>query len=191
MLVAVKRVRSEFLNKKNTMTKSKSIILTGHIESLILFIRGQKVMLDQDLANLYNVETKNLNKAMKRNLERFPEDFMFQLNKKEWNILRCQIGTSKEERGGRRYPPYVFTEYGALMLANILHSKRAVLVSIEVVRAFARLREVVANNKYLASKLDKLEKKYDHQFKVVFDAIRKLMTSSDSKHPPIGFRLSD
>ena len=173
----------------NTRMKPTHLTPRERIENVIFYVRGQKVMLDQDLAELYGVETKKLNQAVKRNIERFPEDFMFSLNKKEWETLKFHFGTSKDGRGGRRYLPYVFTEHGALMLANVLNSKKAVLVSIEIVRAFARLRQIIASNKLLAQKLAKLEKKYDSQFKTVFDAIRSLMEPASSGKTSIGFKL--
>ena len=120
---------------------TKNLIL---IKNLIYEIRGFKVMLDSDLANLYNVETKALNRAVKRNIDRFPEDFMFQLTKKEWEILRCQNGTSKEneeKRGGRKYLPYVFTEQGISMLSSVLHSKEAIAVNVQIMRIFVQLRQ--------------------------------------------------
>jgi hypothetical protein len=166
----------------------KDLIPIERIERAILLIRGQKVILDRDLAELYSVETKVLNRAVKRNLERFPEDFIFQLTYQEVRALRCQIGTSKLGRGGRRYLPYVFTEHGAIMAANVLNSKRAIEASVFVVRAFVRLRELIASNKDLAKRLDVLEKKYDSQFKVVFDAIRELMAPLPPPKPRIGFR---
>ncbi len=123
------------------------------------------------------METFNLNKAVKRNIDRFPQDFMFQLTKQEADSLRFQIGMSKKEgRGGRRYLPYAFTEQGVAMLSSVLNSERAVKVNIEIMRAFVSLRQMLASNAELARKLDALEKKYDHQFKVVFDAIKQLMT---------------
>ena len=156
----------------------------------ILLIRGHKVMLDADLAVLYSVETKALNRAVKRNIERFPADFMFQLSAEEVEALRLHLGTSNSQpsgalrsqfgtskgRGGRRYLPYVFTEQGVAMLSSVLRSPRAVRVNIEIMRAFVRLREVLSSHADLARKLAALEKKYDAQFKVVFDAIRALMT---------------
>ena len=156
------------------------------VESKILLIRGQKVMLDRDLAELYGVEAKALNRAVRRNCERFPEDFMFQLNNQEVGILRCQIGTSNEW-GGPRYLPYAFTEYGVAMLSSVLRSRRAILVNIEIMRAFGRLRQILATHKDLARKLEELEKKYDSQFRVVFDAIRQLMAPPPSKDRKIGF----
>jgi len=166
----------------------KALLPTEVIERKILLIRGQKVMLDSDLAELYGVETSNLNKAVKRNIDRFPEDFMLQLTKEEADSLRFQIGMSKTEgRGGRRYLPYAFTEQGVAMLSSVLNSKRAVQVNIAIMRVFVKLREMIASNKELAKKLDNLEKKYDTQFKVVFDAIRQLMTPSEPKRRKVGF----
>ena len=166
----------------------KALLPMEVIERKILLIRGQKVMLDSDLAELYGVETSNLNKAVKRNIDRFPEDFMLQLTKEEADSLRFQIGMSKTEgRGGRRYLPYAFTEQGVAMLSSVLNSKRAVQVNIAIMRVFVKLREMIASNKELAKKLDNLEKKYDTQFKVVFDAIRQLMTPPEPKRRKIGF----
>jgi phage regulator Rha-like protein len=146
-------------------------------------------MLDSDLAELYGVETFNLNKAVKRNIDRFPEDFMFQLSREEADSLRFQIGMSKKTgRGGRRYLPFVFTEQGVAMLSSVLNSKRAVQVNIEIMRAFVKLRQMLASNAELARKLEALEKKYDAQFKVVFDAIRQLMSPALPKKSRIGFR---
>ncbi len=162
-------------------------------DSLIYSIRGHKVMLDKDLATLYGVQTKVLNQAVKRNAARFPEEFMFQLNDVEADFLRSQIVTSKKEtRGGRQYNPYVFTEHGTVMLASVLNSPEAVHASIQVVKAFVRLREMLIANKELAQKLNALEGKYDKQFAVVFDAIRKLMSPSNSPSPrkKIGYKRS-
>ena len=130
-------------------------------------------MLDRDLALLYGVETKVLNRAVKRNLKRFPADFMFKLTSDEADILRCQIGTSSLSHGGRRYLPYVFTEQGVAMLSSVLNSERAVLVNIEIMRAFVKLRRMITSNAELSRLLDELENKYDKQFKVVFEAIRQ------------------
>jgi hypothetical protein len=167
----------------------KALIPVEIIEKKILFLRGEKVMLDSDLAELYEVETFNLNKAVKRNIVRFPEDFMFQLSQNEADSLRFQIGISKTEgRGGRRYLPYAFTEQGIAMLSSVLSSERAVKVNIEIMRAFVSLRKMLASNAELSRKLAALEKKYDAQFKVVFDAIRELMTPIVSqKKRKIGF----
>lgn len=161
--------------------------LVTAIEKKILLLRGEKVMLDSDLAELYGVQTKELNRAVKRNLDRFPQDFMFQLSPDEIDGLRFHFGTSKG-RGGRRYLPYVFTEQGVAMLSSVLKSKRAVQVNIEIMRAFVRLREMIASNKELASRLNELEKKYDRQFKAVFDAIRELMAPPKTPVRRIGFQ---
>ena len=149
-------------------------------ERRILLIRSQKVMLDFDLAELYGVPTKALNQAVRRNLERFPEDFMFQLTDEEVprsdDALRSQIVTLKSGRGQhRKYRPYAFTEQGVAMLSSVLRSERAVQVNIAIMRAFVRLRQMLAGHAELASKLEAMEKKYDGQFKVVFDALRQLM----------------
>ena len=159
------------------------------IAQSILLIRNQKVMLDTDLAALYGVETKVLVQAVKRNLDRFPADFMFQLTKQEFDDLRSQIVTSSW--GGRRYPPYAFTEQGVSMLSSVLRSKRAIQVNIEIMRAFVQLRRMLASQADLARKLAVLEKKYDAQFKVVFDAIRELMAPPEpNKKQNIGFSPS-
>lgn len=158
------------------------------IENKILLIRGQKVLLDSDLAQLYEVETKELNKAVTRNERRFPDDFMFRLTKEEFDDLRFHFGTSSSW-GGRRYPPRAFTEQGVAMLSSVLRSDRAIDVNVEIMRAFVRLRELLSTHKDLDRKLTELEKKYDHQFKVVFDAIRQLMTPPDPKKLRIGFQV--
>ncbi len=142
-------------------------------------------MLDVDLALLYGVSAGRLNEAVKRNRDRFPDDFMFQLTPEEFEALRSQIAISNIGRGGRRYLPFAFTEQGVAMLSGVLKSKRAVQVNIEIMRAFIRLRHILASHKELARRLDELEKKYDAQFKVVFDAIRQLMSPSEPKR--IGF----
>jgi len=144
------------------------------IERRIYLIRGQKVILDSDLADLYEVPTKALNQALKRNLDRFPADFAFQLNQQEWTSLRSQAVTSRSW-GGRRYPPYAFTEQGVAMLSSVLQSKRAILVNIEIMRVFVHLRRLLATQEELAGKLAVLERKYDTQFQVVFDVIQKLI----------------
>lgn len=177
--------------KKKITAKNKSsgrsVVPTGRIEQAILQLRGQNVMLDSDLAELYGVETKVLVQAVKRNLTRFPDDFMFQLSSEEFDHLRSQSVTSSW--GGRRYAPYAFTEQGVAMLSSVLRSPRAVEVNIEIMRAFVRLRELIATHKDLARKLDQLEKKYDEKFRVVFDAIRQLMQPPpDKPKPKIGFR---
>ncbi len=158
------------------------------IEKAIFLIRGEKVMLDRDLASLYGVETGALNRAVKRNLQRFPPDFMFQLTAEESDFLRCQIGISKKGRGGRRFLPYVFTEQGVAMLSSVLNSERAILVNIEIMRAFVKLRQMLASNAELSRRLDELESNYDKQFRVVFDAIRRLMATPARGRKEIGFR---
>jgi phage regulator Rha-like protein len=179
--------------KHNDLT----IIPVERIENKIFYIRGKKVMFDDDLAELYGVETKVLNKAVKRNSERFPdEDFVFQLNKKEFEnfeSLRFQIGTSN--RGGRRYLPFVFTEQGVAMLSSVLTSKRAIRVNILIIKTFTRLRELVASNKELREKIEEMERRvekrlgvHDEQLKAIFEAIQKLLTPPDEKKEyKIGF----
>jgi len=164
------------------------------IEDAILLIRGQRVILDHDLARLYGVATKALNQAVKRNLDRFPEDFMFQLTKaetEEWETLKCsrsQIVTLKKIRGTNiKYQPYAFTEHGILMLSSVLKSQRAVQVNIQIMRTFVRLRQMLASNETLIERLDELEANYDAKFKVVFRAIRHLMNPQVVKRKPIGF----
>lgn len=168
------------------MAKRKTALPIPKVERFILFLRGQSVILDETLAHLYEVKTAALVRAVKRNLDRFPDDFMFQLNQKEFEYLKSQIGTSNG-RGGRRYPPYAFTQEGVAMLSSVLRSKRAVQVNIEIMRAFVRLRQILSSNKELYRKLQALERKYDHQFKVVFDAIRSLMAPPKKPKNPIGF----
>ena len=159
---------------------------TSEIEKCIFIARKYKVMLDHDLAKIYGVATKTLNRAVKRNLKRFPTDFMFQLTESETDFLESQLKTSKLGRGGRRYLPYVFTEHGALMLANVLNSETAVDSSIQVVRSFIRLREFAISHAELSRKLSELERKYDSQFKVVFQAIEQLMVVPEVSPKKIG-----
>jgi len=167
---------------------SVEIVPHEAIERSIHVIRGHKVILDSDLADLYDVETSNLNKAVKRNIKRFPEDFMFQLTAEEYESLKLQLGISKRGRGGRRTPPFAFTEQGVSMLSTVLNSERAINVNIEIMRAFVRLRELLLTHKDLSRKLQELEKKYDEQFAVVFDAIRQLMAPPEPKKTQrIGF----
>jgi len=148
-------------------------------------------MLDADLAVLYGVSTKRLNEQVRRNRSRFPDDFMFQLTAEEVRSLRSQFATSKQGRGGRRYAPLVFTEQGIAMLSTVLNSERAIQVNIEIMRAFVRLREMIATHKELARKLEALEKRYDAQFKVVFDAIRELMAPPAPNRRKIGFLVKE
>jgi hypothetical protein len=148
-------------------------------------------MLDADLAVLYGVSTKRLNEQVRRNRSRFPDDFMFQLTAEEVRSLRSQFATSKQGRGGRRYAPLVFTEQGIAMLSTVLNSERAIQVNIEIMRAFVRLRRMLASNEDLSRKLAALEKKYDSQFRVVFEAIRELMTPPEAKKRKIGFLVKE
>jgi phage regulator Rha-like protein len=169
-----------------------SLVPIERIERAILVIRGHKVMLDTDLALLYDVESKALNRAVKRNLDRFPVDFMFQLTAEEAKCLRYQSDTlDKDNKPGRgqhrKYLPYAFTEQGVAMLSSVLRSQRAVQVNIEIMRAFVRLRQMLQQNADLARKLAQLEKKYDAQFRAVFDAIRELMKPPEKTRRRIGF----
>ncbi|MDO8526834.1 MAG: ORF6N domain-containing protein [Deltaproteobacteria bacterium] len=166
------------------------LMAEDRIENCILFLRGHKVILDRDLAVLYEVQTKTLNQAVRRNRDRFPADFMFELTWEEVERLesRSQIVTLKKGKN-IKYLPFIFTEQGVAMLASILKSPRAVHVNIEIMRAFVRLRTMIATHKGLAQKLEQLEKKYDQRFKYVFDAIRQLMEPPATKSKnPIGFR---
>jgi phage regulator Rha-like protein len=166
----------------------KELIPLERIEKRIILLRGQKVILDRDLAELYEVQTSILKRAVKRNIERFPDDFMFVINNQELTTLRCQFGTSKTDpRGGTRYNPMVFTEQGVAMLSSVLNNRRAVQMNITIMRAFVRLRHILASHTELARKLDELEKKYDEQFRVVFEAMRELMTPPDPPQQRIGF----
>jgi hypothetical protein len=200
-----------------TPNPTDSLISLERIESRIYLLRGEKVLIDSDLAELYGVETKMINRAVQRNIERFPADFMFQLTSEEAaTLLRCQIGTSNprsrvkpskandilksqivtsndnDGRGGRRYLPYAFTEQGVAMLSSVLRSPRAVQVNIGIMRAFVRLRQLIAGHAELSKKLRALEKKYDEQFKVVFEAIRELMepVTEEDKAREIGFHTT-
>jgi hypothetical protein len=197
---------------------TSNLIPAERIERRILLLRGQKVMLDFELAELYGVETRTLNQAVKRNLERFPEDFMFQLTEEEMKlILRSQIVTSSsgtppnplktkgasenlrsqtvisswdENYGGRRYVPLAFTEQGVAMLSSVLRSPRAVQVNIAIMRTFVQLRQMLASSAELSGKLAALEARYDKQFKVVFDAIRELMSDKKLPRREIGFHTA-
>lgn len=167
-----------------------ALIPSERIERSIVLLRGHKVMLDTDLAALYQVEARALNQAVKRNLDRFPEDFMFQLTQEEADLLRSQTVTLEKGRGQhRKYLPYAFTEQGVAMLSSVLRSPRAVQVNVEIMRAFVRLRQVLASHQDMARKLAALEKKYDGQFRIVFEAIRELMAPPKQapKRRPIGF----
>lgn len=165
-----------------------AIIPFERIESRIFVIRGKKVMLDRDLAGLYGVETKVLNQAVRRNLERFPEDFMFNLSEVELKNWKSQFVTSNREKMGIRYLPLVFTEQGVAMLSSVLKSQRAILVNIQIIRTFTKLREMISENDHFHRKLEVLEKQYDEQFKIVFDALHRLLEDEESPKLEIGFR---
>ena len=165
---------------------SRGVIRVERIERTIVRLRGHSVMLDSDLAHLYRVDTKALVRALKRNRQRFPRDFMFQLSNDEFAVLRRHFGASRSW-GGRRYRPYAFTEQGVAMLSSVLRSSRAVRVNIQIMRAFVRLRQVLSSNAELAKKLVELESKCDTQFAVVFQAIRELMTPRVASRRRIGF----
>ena len=171
------------------MASNKAVIPSERIESAILIIRGEKVLLDKDLALLYGVSTSALNKAVTRNFDRFPPDFMFQLTREEFSNLKFHFGTSSW--GGTRKLPRAFTEQGVAMLSSVLKSKRAVRVNIEIMRAFVRLRQMMSAHKDLERRLVALEKKYDKQFKVVFDAIRALMSPPKKPTKKIGFEVKE
>ena len=172
------------------MGKKAPRVTSERIEQLIFQIRGQKVMLSTHLAELYEVETRVLVQAVKRNSDRFPEDFMFQLTKDEFEDLKSQIVISSWG-GMRRATPYGFTEQGVAMLSSVLRSKRAVQVNIEIMRAFVRLRQMLAAHKDLERKIAALEKKYDEQFRVVFEAIRALMSPREKSRKRIGFEVKE
>jgi hypothetical protein len=188
-------------SKKKTATrKAKISLIPEIIEPLVLYLRREKVLLDTDLAELYGVETKVLNQAIKRNSERFPSDFMFQLTEEEWESLKSQTVTSKKaikplrsqtvtlKRGHhRKYRPYAFTEQGVAMLSRVLRSPRAEEVNIAIMRTFVQLRRLMDSNKLLAEKIEKLEKKYDENFKLVFDAIRQLIAADAKPKREVGF----
>ena len=177
------------------------VLKPENVAQLVFFIRGEKVMLDADLAKLYGVTTKALNQAVRRNRMRFPEDFAFRLSAEEFGnlrsqivtssvrqgCLRSQIVTSKGRRGGRRYQPYAFTEQGVAMLSSVLRSSRAVEVNIAIMRTFVQLRRLMDSNRDLARKIEALEKKYDEQFAVVFEAIKELITPPSPPKKRIGF----
>ncbi|MEK7755678.1 MAG: ORF6N domain-containing protein [Planctomycetota bacterium] len=169
------------------MVRTTAVIPGERILRSILVIRSEKAILDSDIAALYGVQTRALIQAVKRNLDRFPPDFMLQLSDREFAHLRSQFVTSSSW-GGRRYAPYAFTEQGVAMLSSVLKSKRAVQVNIEIMRTFVRLRQVLATHKALARKIEAMEQKYDGQFKVVFEALRALMEPPKRTKKPIGFR---
>jgi len=159
------------------------------ITGKIYFIRGQKVMLDRGLAELYEVETKVLKQAVRRNIDRFPEDFMFELTKDEFEILRSQIVTSSW--GGTRYQPMAFTEQGVAMLSSVLNSRRAIQVNIQIMRAFTQLRQMLSTHADLKRKIEAMEKKYDQQFQIVFEAIKQLLETESKPRKKIGFTVKE
>jgi hypothetical protein len=169
------------------MKNSSLIVPIERIEQRIFYLRRIKVMLSSDLAKLYGVPAKVLNQSVARNSDRFPDDFMFQLTREEFEVLKSQFVTSSWG-GMRRALPYAFSEQGIAMLSSVLRSPRAIRVNIEIMRAFVKLRQMLASNAELSRKVNELEKKYDQQFKIVFEAIRQLMTPPPSKTKPIGFR---
>jgi hypothetical protein len=170
--------------------KDHSLVPVERIERSILVIRGHKVILDHDLASVYNITTARLNQQVRRNIHRFPEDFAFELSVQEFRNLKLQFATSSSGWGGRRKPPFAFTEHGAVMAASVLNTPVAVSASVQVVRIFVRLRQLLASNAALARKLTAMEKKYDRRFKIVFEAIRQLMASplEPENKEPIGFQ---
>ena len=172
---------------KNTSIEVSTFLSHEIIERKIYLVRGRKVMFDRDLAALYGVTTGNLNKAVARNIDRFPDDFMFQLAPKEFKNLIFQFGTSSW--GGTRKRPRAFTDYGILMLSSVLNSKRAVRVNVQIMRTFVRLRELLATHKNLERKIYEMEKKYDDQFKVVFDTIKEILEPPKKRKKPIGFHV--
>jgi len=168
----------------------KDIMLKEIVENRIFLIRGKKVMIDRDLAELYGIETKQLKRAVKRNINRFPSDFMFELTNDENKLLRCQFGTLKKGQHSK-YMPFAFTEQGVAMLSSVINSGRSIEVNILIMRAFVKLREMLSTHKELSKKLDSLEKKYDEQFRIVFDVIRALMTEDEKPKRKIGFKTKD
>lgn len=172
------------------MRERTHLISTEEIEHKIYFIRGKKVMLDRDLAALYGVETKVLNQAVSRNIERFPDDFMFQLTKEEFENWKSQIVTSKGDVMGLRKIPRAFTEQGVSMLSSVLRSKRAIVVNIEIMRTFTKLREMLSTHQELQKQIEEIEKKFnvhDHKIKVILEAIKQLMEPFEKPKRKIGF----
>ena len=178
---------------KNRRIAPLSFIAQEVVERKIYLIRGKKIMLDRDLASLYGVETRSLNQAVKRNLDRFPEDFMFQLTKDETKNWISQIVISNKERMGLRQSPYAFTEQGIAMLSSVLKSQRAVHANIQIMRTFTKIKSMLASNEMLRQRIEELEKKFekhDKQFRLVFDAIREVLESPKPKlKKPIGFHV--
>jgi len=172
-----------------TGSEKNGVIPSERIEKSIFLIRGLKVMLDRDLAELYGVQTKVLKQAVRRNINRFPGDFMFELTKNEFEDLRSQIVTSN--LGGPRYLPMAFTEQGVAMLSSVLNSDRAILVNIQIMRTFTRIREMLSTHEELKQKIEAMEKKYDQNFQIVFEAIKQLLEIDDKPRPKIGFIVKE
>jgi hypothetical protein len=173
---------------------SSELVSAPAIEQRIFVVRGRQVMLDEDLADLYGVATKRLVEQVKRNVDRFPEDFMFQLDKEEAAALRSQIATSNTGRGGRRYAPYVFTEQGVAMLSSVLRSKRAIAVNIEIMRTFVELRRVASSYAAIEERLEQIERgmgEHDDQLAQIFNALRQLIAPPAQPKRPIGFRVRE
>jgi len=168
-----------------------AVVPTETIISKIVILRGEKVLLDRDLAELYGVKTKALKQAVRRNIRRFPDDFMFELTKEEFEDWRSQFVTSNRDKMGLRYKPMAFTEQGVAMLSSVLNSNRAIEVNIAIMRAFVQLRKMISSHADLERKLVALEKKYDQQFRVVFDAIRALMSPPEKRQKKIGFEVKE
>lgn len=179
------------MSKEKNVSKAVANIIPHEIvKDMIFLIRGQKAMFDHDLASLYGVETKQLKRAVKRNIDRFPEDFMFELTKEEYQNLRLQFGTSSW--GGVRYLPYVFTEQGVAMLSSVLNSERAIQVNIAIMRTFTKLRQMIETHKEMRQKIAEMEKKYDKQFQIVFAALKELFDKpkeDETKKMPMGFHV--
>jgi phage regulator Rha-like protein len=169
----------------------KALIPIDRITSKIYLIRNVKVMLDRDLAELYGVETKRLKEQVRRNIERFPEDFMFELTKDELGNWRSQFATSNQDIMGLRIPPFVFTEHGILMLSSVLKSERAIQVNIQIMRAFTQLRKMLSTHKDLKRKIESMEKKYDQQFQIVFEAIKQLLATDEKRKKKIGYTVKE
>jgi phage regulator Rha-like protein len=182
--------RGKYLKERGTMGNTKALVPPEVIVTKIIFLRGEKVLLDRDLAELYGVETRVLKQAVRRNIKRFPEDFMFELTEDENRALRSQNVTLKRGQHSK-YLPFAFTEQGVAMLSSVLNSERAIEMNIAIMRAFVQLRKMIASNEELARKLDELEEKYDEQFRIVFDAIRALIDQDEKPRKKIGFEVSE
>jgi hypothetical protein len=166
----------------------KDIMPSEKIINKVYLVRNIKVMLDSDLAKLYGVETAYLKRQVRRNIERFPDDFMFELTKEEFDNWRCQFVTSNADKIGLRYRPMVFTEQGVAMLSSVLKSKRAIFVNIQIMRIFTKMRKMLSSNEELKGKIESIEKKYDKQFRIIFDAIKQLLTDEEKPKKRIGFK---